>query len=166
MLGEPTGLMKDIQCACLVIVTQYHVRAGQCTFWVTREHKAPCGRPCSLSPGSLVGDCHIPGKCELCPTHAKPRRGPRPRVKAEATTSPILGGLTVNEVKVLRYTIDARVLQARHWVHAPVISKDLMIPDATVRGTLRRLAVRGIMCQDMESRAWKLTTNANSEELR
>jgi hypothetical protein len=160
--------MKDIQCACTMIVSQYHVRAGKHTFWVTREHKAPCGRPCSLSPGSLVGDCHIPGKCELCPTQRKPRRGPRVRVKAEATASPILGQLTANEVRVLNYAITARLDEGRYWVHAPIISKDLMIPDATVRGTLRRLAVRGMMCQDMPSRAWQinLPKNVTYQELK
>ncbi len=161
MLGKPTGLLKDIQCECLLVVTQYHVRAGKQTFWVTREHKAPCGRPCSLSPGSLVGDCHIPGKCPLCPTQSDRRRAPRPRVKAQVTTSPILGTLTINEVRVLRYTIEARLVQARSWVHAPVIGKDLMIPEATVRGTLRRLAVRGIMRQDQASKAWQLNLPGN-----
>jgi len=77
-------------------------------------------------------------------------------VKAQVTTSPILGTLTINEVRVLRYTIEARVAQARHWVHAPLIGRDLMIPDATVRGTLRRLAVRGMMRQDQASKAWQL----------
>lgn len=167
MLAQPTGLTKDIECACGSITSQYHLRSGRTTVWVSKEHKAPCGRPCALSPGSLVGDVHVPGKCELCPTQRKGRKAPRPRVKSETTASPILGQLTINEARVLNYALQARLMEARHWIHAPIISADLKIPDATVRGTLRRLAVRGVVRQEPTSRAWQLTlpANARHEEL-
>lgn len=155
MLGQPTGLTKDVECVCGKVTSQYHVRAGGQTFWVTKEHKAPCGRPCSLSPGSTGGDCHMPGKCELCPTPSGSRRGPRARVKSETNASPILGPLTVNEVRIMHYLMDQVVISDIRWVTNQRIGNALGIPDTTVRGTFRRLAVRGLVFQH-KNKAWHI----------
>lgn len=156
MLGVPTGLQRDIQCGCTVIVKQHQYVVDKCKFWVAKEHKAPCGRPCATSPGSLVGDCHITGQCELCPTHAASRKRPRARVSSVATASPILGQLTVNEVRIIHYMMRRAIdLDIRYTTNRD-LALSLRMPDATIRGTLRRLALRGIVFQNKSARQWHI----------
>ncbi len=167
-LGFQTGMTRTKKCkGCGEQVKQnriYIVPPG-CVCWVSVEHNAWCGLPCfgAAAPGSAfkTENVHIRGKCPHCPTPTRQSRGPRSRVTSAVTASPILGMLTVNEVRVINYTITARLEAARHWVHAVIIGPDLKMPDATVRGTLKRLAARGIMRQDKASRAWTLNMPAS-----
>jgi len=160
MMGIWTGLVRDTQCECGTIVRQNQLLADSCRIWVTKEHQAPCGKPCSHSPGSLVGDCHITGQCELCPTQLKPRKPPRARVSAEVTTSPILGPLTVNEVRIIAHMLNHVKTTDKRTNALKDVRLALQMPDATVRGTFRRLAARGIVRQ-LESHEWLLNIPAS-----
>jgi hypothetical protein len=133
------------------------------TYWVTVSHYAPCGLSCfgASVPGKAykANDVHRSDRCPRCPSARPKGRAPRPRSRAVVTAPVILGALTLNEVKVLAFTLRPHHDDIGGWrqtYSASQIGAQIKMPEATVRGVLRSLSTRGVTTQNPQDKRWRL----------